>query len=75
MPMGLADLYHHPDNVIGYADHLFNQQTPSNDLSCMIDWGWGGKIIGVEMDNYWFTAHINLFSIICRMHALKILGL
>ena len=49
----------HPDNIIGYADHFVQstERHPMDDLSRrMIDWGWGDKIIGVEMDNYWFTA-------------------
>ena len=49
----------HPDNIIGYADHFVQstERHPMDDLSRrMIDWGCGDKIIGVEMDNYWFTA-------------------
>ena len=49
----------HPDHIIGYADHFVQstERHPMDDLSRrMIDWGWGAKSIGVEMDNYWFTA-------------------
>ena len=49
----------HPDNIIGYADHFVQstERHPMDDLSQrMIAWGWGGNTIGVEMDNYWFTA-------------------
>jgi len=49
----------HPDNIIGYEDHYVQstERHPMDDLSRrMIDWGWGNKKIGVEMDNYWFTA-------------------
>ena len=48
-----------PDNIIGYADHFVQstERHPMDDLSQrMIAWGWGGNTIGVEMDNYWFTA-------------------
>ena len=49
----------HPDHIIGYEDHYVQstERHPMDDLSRrMIDWGWGNKKIGVEMDNYWFTA-------------------
>jgi len=49
----------HPDHIIGYEDHYVQstERHPMDDLSRrMIDWGWGSKKIGVEMDNYWFTA-------------------
>ena len=49
----------HPDHIIGYEDHYVQstERHPMDHLSRrMIDWGWGSKKIGVEMDNYWFTA-------------------
>ena len=47
------------DNVIGYPDdYVQNTQKHPMDLLSQIltDKGWGAKRIGVEMDNYWFTA-------------------
>ena len=46
-------------NIIGYADdYVMNTQKHPMDLLSQIltDKGWGAKRIGVEMDNYWFTA-------------------
>lgn len=47
------------DSIIGYADdYVQNTQKHPMDLlsSILKDKGWGAKRIGVEMDNYWFTA-------------------
>jgi ectoine hydrolase len=45
--------------IIGYPDH-YVQSTERHpmDLLCQIvaDRGWGARRIGVEMDNYWFSA-------------------
>ncbi|KAA0968099.1 ectoine hydrolase DoeA [Aureimonas fodinaquatilis] len=47
------------DNIIGYADHYVQsiERHPMDFLSSIIaDKGWGKLTIGVEMDNYWFSA-------------------
>ena len=47
------------ENIIGYPDHYVQstERHPMDYLSGIIaDRGWGGLRIGVEMDNYWFTA-------------------
>jgi ectoine hydrolase len=47
------------DNIVGYADHYVQstERHPMDFLSKVIaDRGWGNKRIGVEMDNYWFSA-------------------
>ena len=49
----------HPDNIIGYPDHYVQsrERHPMDYLSARIeDLGWAGSAIGVEMDNYWFSA-------------------
>ena len=46
-------------NIIGYPDdYVMNTQKHPMDLlsSILTDRGWGSLRIGVEMDNYWFTA-------------------
>ena len=46
-------------NIIGYPDdYVMNTQKHPMDLLSQIltDKGWGTRRIGVEMDNYWFTA-------------------
>ncbi|MEM5470230.1 ectoine hydrolase DoeA [Hoeflea sp. AS60] len=45
--------------IIGYADNYVQstERHPMDYLSAKIDErGWGNKRIGVEMDNYWFSA-------------------
>ncbi len=45
--------------IIGYADHYVQstERHPMDYLSSRLDeLGWGAKRIGVEMDNYWFSA-------------------
>ncbi len=45
--------------IIGYADNYVQstERHPMDYLSAKIDdRGWGNKRIGVEMDNYWFSA-------------------
>ena len=47
------------DNIIGYADHYVQstERHPMDFLSEMIaQKGWDRLVIGVEMDNYWFSA-------------------
>lgn len=47
------------DSIIGYPDHYVQstERHPMDLLSTILaDRGWGGLNIGVEMDNYWFTA-------------------
>jgi len=47
------------DNIVGYADHYVQstERHPMDFLSTVIaDRGWGKLVIGVEMDNYWFSA-------------------
>jgi ectoine hydrolase len=47
------------DNIIGYPDHYVQstERHPMDFLSGIIqERGWGKARIGVEMDNYWFTA-------------------
>ncbi|TIW63999.1 MAG: M24 family metallopeptidase, partial [Mesorhizobium sp.] len=47
------------DNIIGYADHYVQstERHPMDFLSSVLsDRGWGKLTIGVEMDNYWFSA-------------------
>ncbi len=48
-----------PANILGYADHYVQstERHPMDDLSQRLsDRGMGKGVIGVEMDNYWFTA-------------------
>ncbi|WP_170405448.1 ectoine hydrolase DoeA [Ruegeria arenilitoris] len=48
-----------PANIIGYPDHYVQstERHPMDYLSAQLtDRGAGGGVIGVEMDNYWFTA-------------------
>ena len=45
--------------LIGYPDHYVQSDVrhPMDYLAAQIvDRGWGGQAIGVEMDNYWFSA-------------------
>lgn len=47
------------DDIVGYEDHYVqsNERHPMDVLSALIaDRGWSAGSIGVEMDNYWFTA-------------------
>ncbi|MCK5934168.1 MAG: ectoine hydrolase DoeA [Fulvimarina manganoxydans] len=47
------------DNIVGYADHYVqsSERHPMDYLSTVItDRGWGHLAVGVEMDNYWFSA-------------------
>ncbi len=49
----------HHDNIIGYPDHYVQstERHPMDYLSARIeDLGWTKNTIGVEMDNYWFSA-------------------
>jgi len=47
------------DNIVGYPDHYVQavDRHPMDLLSVLIkDGGWERAAIGVELDNYWFTA-------------------
>jgi ectoine hydrolase len=47
------------DNIVGYPDHYVQstERHPMDLLSREIETrGWARGVIGVEMDNYWFTA-------------------
>lgn len=47
------------NDIVGYADHFVQstERHPMDYLSAKLDErGWGNKRIGVEMDNYWFSA-------------------
>ncbi|MGN8020448.1 ectoine hydrolase DoeA [Phyllobacterium sp. 22229] len=47
------------DNIVGYPDHYVQstERHPMDFLSKLLEErGWGRKTIGVEMDNYWFSA-------------------
>lgn len=47
------------NDIIGYADHYVQstERHPMDYLSAKLEErGWGAKRIGVEMDNYWFSA-------------------
>ncbi len=47
------------DDIVGYPDHYVQstERHPMDVLSSVIDdRGWSGARIGVEMDNYWFSA-------------------
>jgi ectoine hydrolase len=47
------------NNIIGYADHYVqsSERHPMDFLAeVLTQRGWGAKRIGVEMDNYWFSA-------------------
>lgn len=55
----LRTCFMHPDNIIGYPDHYVQstERHPMEYLAARIEeQGWGALHIGVEMDNYWFTA-------------------
>jgi ectoine hydrolase len=50
------------DNIIGYADTYVQnpEHHPMEDLArVIVARGWAGARIGVEMDNYWFSAAAN----------------
>lgn len=49
----------HPDDIIGYPDHYVQstERHPMDYLAARIDERGAGSLrIGVEMDNYWFSA-------------------
>ena len=48
-----------PSNIIGYPDHYVQstERHPMDYLSEVLrERGWDGLTVGVEMDNYWFSA-------------------
>ena len=55
----LRTCYTDPDDIIGYADHFIMSTVyhPMDDLAQRIrDRGWGGKALGVELENYYYSA-------------------
>lgn len=55
----LRTCFMHPDNIIGYPDHYVQstERHPMDVLAARVDErGAGALRIGVEMDNYWFSA-------------------
>ena len=55
----LRTCFMHPDNIIGYPDHYVQstERHPMDYLAARIEeYGAGALRIGVEMDNYWFSA-------------------
>ena len=47
------------DNIVGYADHYVqsSERHPMDYLARVLgERGWNRLVIGVEMDNYWFSA-------------------
>lgn len=47
------------DNIVGYADHYVqsSERHPMDYLARVLgERGWDRLVIGVEMDNYWFSA-------------------
>lgn len=55
----LRTVYMPEDHIIGYQDHYVQstQRHPMDRLSeIILDRGWGKHAIGVEMDNYYFSA-------------------
>src|SRR5213592_4807842 len=52
-------VYMSDDRIIGYPDHYVQatDRHPMDVLAGILrDRGWGGRRIGVELDNYYFTA-------------------
>ncbi len=50
------------DNIVGYPDHFVqsSERHPMDHLSAeIVARGWSSARIGVEMDNYWFSAAAN----------------
>ncbi len=47
------------DDIIGYPDHfvMSTERHPMDHLAALIrERGWGGKALGVEMENYYYSA-------------------
>ena len=56
-----------PDNVVGYPDNFVQstERHPMEHLShVIVERGWKDARIGLEMDNYWFSA--KAFTTLCR---------
>jgi len=55
----LRTCFMHPDNIASYADH-YVQSTERHPMQVLVrvigERGWEAARIGVEMDNYWFSA-------------------
>ena len=55
----LRTVYMHPDNIIGYDDHYVQstERHPMDRLSeIIVERRWDKQVIGLEMDNYYFSA-------------------
>ncbi len=55
-------VFMHPDNIVGYDDTYVQNplKHPMGQLSqVIVSRGWARARIGVEMDNYWFSAAAN----------------
>jgi ectoine hydrolase len=55
----LRTCYMAPDDIIGYGDHFIMSTVyhPMDDLAERIRArGWGGKTLGVELENYYYSA-------------------
>jgi ectoine hydrolase len=56
---GLRTCYMEPADIIGYPDHFVMSTVhhPMDHLAQVIrERGWGGKSLGVEMENYYYSA-------------------
>ena len=55
----LRTCYIAEDDIIGYPDHfvMSTERHPMDHLAALIrERGWGGKALGVEMENYYYSA-------------------
>lgn len=55
----LRTVHMRPENIVGYADHYVQstERHPMDDLARIItERGWGEHRIGVELDNYYYSA-------------------
>ncbi|HSF95802.1 MAG TPA: M24 family metallopeptidase [Thermohalobaculum sp.] len=56
---GLRTCYMAPEDIIGYPDHFVMSTVyhPMDHLAQLIrERGWGGKALGVELENYYYSA-------------------
>jgi ectoine hydrolase len=55
----LRTCYMQPDDIVGYPDHyvMSTVRHPMDHLATLIrERGWGGRAVGVEMENYYYSA-------------------
>jgi ectoine hydrolase len=55
----LRTCYMEPDDIVGYPDHfvMSTEFQPMDHLAGLIrERGWGGRSLGVEMENYYYSA-------------------